>query len=156
SGGIAFGGAVENDEGTFTVNNSLFAGNQARGGNGRVLGGNAIGGAFANIEGGMVAMSHVVFSDNRAQGGVGSSSGGMGAGGAIACGLFDDDSAFGPAIATLDDLRVTDNEAQGGPHAAGLGGGLFVGPAGTLTLTSSQVHRNRALGGAGGSVYSLG
>jgi hypothetical protein len=155
---VAYGGAVENDEGTFRVNNSVFVANRARGGDGQLLGGSATGGAFANIEGGIVAMTDVLFSDNRAQGGAGAASGGIGAGGALACGLFKNDGAFGPSIATLNNVIVSDNQAQGGPHAAGLGGGLFVGPAGTLTLTNSQVKKNHADGqpGIGGGVYSLG
>ena len=47
-------------------------------------------------------------------------------------------------------------DSGGGGGGAGLGGGLFIGPTGTVTLNQVYFSGNKAVGGAGGSVVGGG
>ncbi len=174
-GRVSFGagGAIANvalaGDAVLAVSHSTFLDNRAVGG--AAVGGNAPqsgrGGAIANFIPGVAplpvavaataSIDHSTLLGNQAIGGAGTT-GGAGQGGGIA-------NLNGGAL-TVSDSLILLNEAIGGAGAGGnggngLGGGIFNGapnPFGVphLTLDSSIVALNRAVGGAAGSGGTAG
>jgi hypothetical protein len=104
-----------------------------------VTGGSAdIGGGIENA-GGTVTLNHTQVTGNTA----------ALAGGGIASATFDPSSV---ANLTLNKSEVTDNSQSAGPQDNGLGGGGIVNVLGTVTLNSSQVSGNTAMGLVGGGI----
>ena len=104
-----------------------------------VTGGSAdIGGGIENV-GGTVTLNRSQVSRNTASQ----------AGGGIASGTFDPSSV---ARLTLNSSQVTGNSQTVGPQDNGLGGGGIVNLLGTLTLNSSAVNSNSAMGFVGGGI----
>ena len=156
------GGAINNATGTFTVSHSLFHDNQAVGGldNGVPGGfGAGIGGAISNVArfgSAFLSVTHSTLTNNRAVGGAASAGpiGQNGRGGAIANYIF---GGVTPpvtvtATASIDHSTILGNEAIGGVGPTGgngLGGGIENENGGVLTVTTSLIALNRAVGGAG-------
>jgi hypothetical protein len=104
-----------------------------------VTGGSAdIGGGIENF-GGTVSLNHSQVTGNTA----------AQAGGGIASATFDPASV---AKLTLNNSAVTDNSQTVGPQDNGLGGGGIVSVLGTVTVNSSQVNGNTAMGFVGGGI----
>jgi len=152
---FASGGAIQTEGSTLDIRRTTFRANVAQGGPGIDVyeGGWGQGGAiFAGGE--LATIAACTFEGNTAVGGAGgaSSDGGGGVGGGIQTvqgGLQISGSTF------------TTNVAQGGAATAdtvagaAAGGAICADPAGTMSMTTSTVKKNRALGstGRGGGVY---
>jgi len=152
-GGRGVGGAILSN-GTLTVSNCTFSGNQATGGAGvgvsiiTALGGQGQGGAI--FSSGTLTVTNSTFSDNQAIGGV--SSGGnpdaFGEGGAIFSGTL-----------TVTNSTFSDNHATSGGGTNGHGGAISSsGAMGTLSITNSTFSDNQAAdsGSTGGAIYKQG
>jgi len=145
-GGLASGGAIEyQGPSTFDLSNSLLMNNNAIGG---PDGGWGFGGALATSFGGTVTVANIGFVGNQAIGGAASQAGnqgGDGLGGAI---------QNASSTLTLADCILLFNSAEGGAGTDGATGGDGLGGGiqnqGTLTVTSSGIIGNEAIGGAGG------
>jgi hypothetical protein len=159
----ALGGAIMNDSSTFTISTSVFRNNQAIGGFGGAFPNSAaIGGAIANVAltgDAVLFVSHSVLIGNRAVGGAATTGNGphTAKGGAIANFI----APFAPlpvtvsATAHIDHSTFLGNQAIGGAATVGnggtgQGGAITNENGGILTVTSSLLALNRAVGGAGG------
>jgi fibronectin-binding autotransporter adhesin len=163
--GIGRGGAVYNQAGaTLNVVKSTLTGNIAYGAPGNI-GENGYGGGIYN-QAGTVSVSQSVLTGNQAIGSPGGgyltfygytflAMGGLAEGGAI-------DSQLG--VLNISGSTIKDNTAQGGPAGStaptassgpAWGGGIASGGE-TLSLTSSTLSGNQALGGAGPGFLALG
>lgn len=100
------------------------------------------GGAILN-NGGNLSLSQVVVSNNRAVGAAGQ----LGRGGGVA--------NLANATLTVADSVFIQNQALGGPHGNGLGGGIENNQS-LMTLTSSLFIGNEARGGDGGRIAAGG
>lgn len=151
-GGLAFGygvsaegGAVYN-QGTLTLDGVTVQNNIARGADGGVVWGVALGGSTAAGGGiystGSLTMLASTIRNNSAiggRGGAGGTDGGDGFGGGLC--------AVGGTV-TLRTTSVTDNVARGGAGGGrGIGGGLFISPGtwvGLDAFTESHIRLNKA------------
>ena len=158
--GSALGGAIDCD-GTTTVANSMFLGNEALGGGGNnaagggtIFAGGGYGGAIAcnplGSSGFALNVNTCAFANNQAIGGAGSTGGlfpGDGIGGGIA--------VFPGFTATVTASTFTGNQAVGGQSGAGangsdgLGGGLANVLGSALSVSGCTLTGNQAVGGAG-------
>ncbi len=148
AGGLAAGGGIYASDGALVLNNDVFESNQAiggAGGNGGFGGGGALsvpgGAGGAGGAGGLAAgggiyasdgalvLNNDVFESNQAIGGAGGN-GGFGGGGAS--------SAPGGA------------GGVGGVGNSAAGGAIYLAQ-GNLTLTTTTLNNNAAIGGAGGA-----
>ena len=104
-----------------------------------ITGGSAdIGGGIENVGGTLTLNRSQVTGNTASQ-----------AGGGIASGTFDPSSV---ARLTLNSSQVTGNSQTVGPQDNGLGGGGIVNLLGTMTLNSSTVNANSAMGFVGGGI----
>jgi hypothetical protein len=160
--GSGVGGIALYVGGTVNVTGSTFGNNQATGGTGNTAGGTAAfadlgaGGAifnylssfnssvYGNLGPSVVTVSDTLIDKNLAEGD------GGGEGGGIA-------NLLG-TMTTVDNSRLSLNEANGGGVGAALGGGLYNDATSTLALTKALVTQNEADGlpGIGGGVYTQG
>jgi hypothetical protein len=130
-GGIASNGSNNNtllSSGcTVTLENSTVSKNHAVGGDG----GDGLGGAIANVLGGVFNIARSTMDRNHAQGGdvVAAVSGGNGLGGGIHNGAASTHSSnLGvPTVLTVQQSSLTQNKAQAGADASGGSDGLGVG-----------------------------
>ena len=158
---------------TATVNNCLFAHNDAVGGAGGSggVGGNALGGAivvgrgvglFSFADTTTLAINNSLLTGNTAQGGAG----GVGANGGngMGAGIFLGQLEGGPSAASLDatNTLITLDEAVGGVGGSGanggngLGGGFYASAGSTACLQQSTLAGNLAFGGQGGAAGTDG
>jgi hypothetical protein len=151
-GSFGAGGAIEAASAVINGTAVKFTNNQAIGGAAASTfpGGSGQGGAILSNTS-TLRLTSPYFSGNQAIGGAGQqAAGGSGLGGAVQVlnglarivgGQFYSNAAVGGAAGTV--------------AGDGLGGGLYSDPASALTLLSSNVRRNRAVGatGRGGGVY---
>jgi hypothetical protein len=131
--GGGMGGAIENLQGTLTVTNSSFTGNQA-------ISFFALGGAI-DCQGGSATITDSTFTNNKA---IGSGAGGAGSGGAINTGPFG-----AGATVRLTNCTLTGNQALGAPGGSGSGygeGGAIDIIFGTLIVDRSTISNNQAVG----------
>ena len=152
------GGAIMNDNGTMTVNRSLFQDNRAIGGfGGGFPGGFGAGGAIANVSlvgNSVLSVSQSTLTDNRAIGGdagTGATSQ-NGRGGGIANFVSGSATPGVSATASVDRTTILGNQAQGGAGTTGgtgRGGAITNESGGVLTVSDSLIALNRAVGGAG-------
>jgi hypothetical protein len=161
------GGALYT-QGTTSITDSRFAGNEANGGSddsytgsgGTVLVGYGAGGAIykdgLNNNTASLSVSNSTFTSNQALGGTGNTGGlltGDGVGGAITA----NDYGQGATTGTVSGSTFSGNQAIGGAGSAGsngadgLGGALVNLMGSTLTVSNCTLSSNQALGGAGGS-----
>jgi len=142
SGTPVQGGGIVNN-GTLTVTNCTFSGNQAVGNNGE----NGEGGGIFNS--GTLTVSSSTLSDNHAIGGSGSVEGGAGGGGAI----FIDTGTL-----TITNSTFSANQATGGASssagAAGSGAGGAVFDSVNVTVTNSTFSGNQTTAGLGGAIFN--
>jgi predicted outer membrane repeat protein len=170
AGSDAEGGAIDNYGYTFTITNSSFTSNSAKGAGGAGgfgqsggAGGNAVGGAIRHRSSLPLNMPYgVSFKSNSVTGGAGGKAGGGtssgGAGGDAYGGAVELDSGVGTMVATF-----TSNTALGGAGGAGgttntggTGGAGYGGAVRNLstsgsTISLSTFSKNKATGGAGGT-----
>ena len=139
--GTAVGGGMCVFGGTVTMTNDTLSGNTAVSGAGlpgragtstQPNGGNGSAGAPAyggglGVFGGTVTLNNVTVTGNLARGGNGGNGGNV----------FHYSSYASPG--------------NGGPGGSSYGGGLYVGPSGTVTLVNDTISSNTAQGGAGGT-----
>ncbi len=163
----ALGGAINSRFGfspsiasTTTISDSLFTGNQAKGGTGVPYFDDYVDGGAMALAGTPASVTNTSFIGNQALGTTNtglpffvSFSGPQAAGGAV--------EASGAALNVQGGL-IAGNLAQGGHGGSdttgrtggnggyGQGGGIFVGGRGSLTLTGTAITGNRADGGDGG------
>ncbi|MBL8821678.1 MAG: hypothetical protein JNJ77_03750 [Planctomycetia bacterium] len=156
------GGAISNGTGTVNITDSLFQNNQAVGGidNGIPGGfGAGAGGAVGNVArfgNSILTINRSTFLGNRAVGGASGIGGNAqtGRGGAIANYIFGGlpSPVTVQAIATVTASTFLGNEAIGGAGiigGIGQGGGIANLNGGILTVSSSLIALNRAVGGVG-------
>jgi hypothetical protein len=154
----ALGGAIMNDNGTMTVDHSLFRDNRAVGGfGGGFPGGFGAGGAIANVSllgNSVLSVSQSTLSNNQAIGGdAGTGAASQnGRGGGIANFISGAATPGVSATASVDHSTLLGNQAQGGAGTTGgigRGGGITNESGGVLSVTDSLIALNRAVGGAG-------
>jgi hypothetical protein len=165
SGGEALGGAIWNST-PFTITNSTFTDNLAKGGDGGdnssdgidfIAGGGQVGsgtgGAVVNYFSSLTVTGST-FTDNKAIGG----NSAMGPGGdAAGGGVIAAGTNLGDGSTTLSNVTFVGNEAVGGRGApgsrggTGFGGGFYSGIYSTAAVSQALFLDNRAVGGRGGA-----
>jgi hypothetical protein len=149
--GLLRGGGIANS-GNLTLTRAVVSDNEVVGLPGSTPAVDAFGGGIYST--GSLTVSHSRFVGNRSIGGDGNPGGpgSTGLGGAIMS------AGVGGVLstATISHCTFVDNEAQGGAIGAGapftrsgIGGAILTGD-GSMTVSHSQFHGNRAIGGAGG------
>jgi hypothetical protein len=132
-----------------TMEQVVFAGNEARGGTGSTRGGLAVGGGLYTYET-IVSGGHLVFANNIA---IAGSSPGDGLGGSLTADAHGGGAAFqvGSDV-TLQYVTATNNLSGGGDastHAGGGFGGAIKTEKSTVRLSDASLTENQALGGNG-------
>jgi CSLREA domain-containing protein len=138
----AFGGGIQNNGGTLTLQDSAVTDNQAAGFNDAFFGGPSFPGLGGGIYsgGGSLTLIRTTVGGNTAFPGDGPFSGPYGAGGGI----------YSTTPVTVINSTIAGNTSQGGA-----GGGIYMvgGGSPTLTLANATVARNTASSAQGGNIY---
>jgi fibronectin-binding autotransporter adhesin len=156
--GPARGGGVDDESGgTVDVNKSRVSNNSAGGGSGRTnpatVGGSSDGGGIDNFDGTVsVTDSTVVGNTSTAGRNTGGGQAGIGRGG----GIDGNPSGAVPDTTTISASTIVGNGAEVTPYgtgSTGLGGGIYTGPAATVSLNGVTLNTNDAVT-QGGSIMT--